>query len=143
MIVNDPHEARIRVREQKFNNYTEEVQTIQRVDVEVYQRVADFEAGVVGTARAYADRGDALAEESVDFIVDFRTRFAEAAASGDVNRDLLREFTALRNRAERLADSLDVAERGAAWHVGRLSDVYGAWRSILAKYPSLRPGIDI
>lgn len=142
-VIRNPHQARIEARALKYDNYTEEVQNLERVDGEVYQRVAVFERAMVDNARAHADRGDSLAKEAINMEVDLLARFHSAADAGQVSRDMLRDFGRLRMRAERLADSLDTAERSAAWHASRLGDVYGTWLKILDKYPSLKPGIQI
>lgn len=142
-IVRNPHEARVQARALKYDNYTQEVQNLERVDGEVYERVARFEHAIVDSARAHADRGDSLATEAVSLEADMIERFRTAAESGEVSHDLLRDFSRTRAKAERLADSLDTAERSAAWHSARLSDVYGTWLKILDKYPSLKPGIQI
>jgi hypothetical protein len=139
----NPHEARIAARHAKYENAAEERTNVERVDREVFDRAAMFERGVVETARAHADKGDRLAQQAITVEVDLRTGFREVASHGEVSRDLLREFNRLRAQAESLANSLEVAERAASWHIGRLTDVYGAWLAITAKYPILKPAIRV
>ena len=142
-VIRNPHQARIEARGLKYDNYTDEVLNLERVDGEVYQRVSVFERAMVDHALAHGDRGDQLASQAINMEADMLTRFRAAAENGEVSRDMLRDFGRLRAQAERLADSLDTAERAASWHSSRLDDVYGAWLKILDKYPSLKPGIQI
>jgi len=137
----NPHDVRIAARNLKYDNTAAERENVERVDREVFDRVAEYERGVVAAARADADKGDRLASDAVAVIADMRTRFQTAADDDNVSRDLLREFNRVRAQAEALADSLNVAERNARWHAGRLSDVYGSWLALVQKYPTLKPGI--
>ncbi|QEO08797.1 hypothetical protein [Protaetiibacter larvae] len=143
MTISNPHEARVAARHLKYDNTAEERENVQRVDREVFDRVAEYERGVVASARADADKGDRLASQAVAAVADLNSRFRAAAEDGNVSRDLLREFNRVRAQAEALADSLNVAERTAQWHAGRLSDVYGTWLALVQKYPTLKPGIRV
>ncbi|GAA2087770.1 hypothetical protein GCM10009840_27300 [Pseudolysinimonas kribbensis] len=143
MTILNPHDTRIAARHLKYDNTAQERENVQRVDREVFDRVAEYERGVVASARADADKGDRLANEAVAAVADLNSRFRAAAEDGNVTRDLLREFNRVRAQAEALADSLNVAERTAQWHAGRLSDVYGTWLALVQKYPTLKPGIRV
>jgi len=139
----NPHEARLAARTAKYDNTADERANVERVDQEVFERVSEFERGVVESARAHADKGDSLAQEAITVLADIHTRFRAVAESDEVRPDTLREFNRLRAQAEAMADSLDVAERAAGFHVNRLSDVYGSWLALVQKYPVLKPGIRV
>ena len=142
MTVNmSPHDVRVAARSLTYPNRLAEDENLRRIDGEVWERVAEFERGVVETARSHMEKGERIATDAVDALATLRTQFTEVATNGDVSRQMLREFQDVRRRAESLARSLDVAERDAAWHIGRCNDIYGSWLALVDKYPTLKPAI--
>jgi hypothetical protein len=131
-------EIRQAARLAKYDNRIEEDENIARVDREVWDRVQVFEEAVVGAARAHVDKFSAMPARADSVETEIRRTIRFAAESGEeVDSAFALKFENLRREAERLANSLEIAERDAAFHIDRCQDVYGTYQRFIAKWPEL------
>ncbi|PYY44018.1 hypothetical protein DEJ03_12690 [Curtobacterium sp. MCLR17_043] len=135
----DPEAYRIHAREESYPNSVAEQTEIKRVDDAVFDRVRVYENSLVGSSQALVERGTVLTRETTQVEQSIREE-VEYALDHESRTDLKQvaaRYTALHSRAQQKIDELERLAREAEWLAEKAEDPYGAYRSLVVRYPAL------
>lgn len=137
-------DIRYAARTVTYPNSEAERANLRRVDDEVFARVRLLERGIISDAQELLDNGGVELQAATKFTEAIRQDVVFALDRVDADTQTIAErYEQLRSQAEQAIAALERADRQSEWHIGRLDDPYGAYVSMVSKYPTLRPTIRI